>query len=61
MKKILCLTSLLAMCLVSCRNTDLEEVAETGTLKVNLTSLTDYITVETKSDEGGVDYTDFNN
>lgn len=61
MKKILFLTSLLAMCLVSCRNTDLEEVAETGTLKVNLTSLTDYITVETKSDEGGVDYTDFNN
>jgi len=60
MKKILFLTSLLAMSLVSCRNSKIEEISQTGTLQVNLSSLTDYITVETKAD-GGTDYTDFNN
>ena len=58
MKKILILTTLLAM-LVSCKNSKLEIVQETGTLQVSITNLTDYITVETKA-EGAVDYTDLN-
>lgn len=59
MKKILFLTSLLAMTLVSCKNSKLEIVQETGTLQVSIANLTDYITVETKAD-GAVDYTNLN-
>ena len=59
MKKILILTTLLAM-LVSCKNSKLEIVQETGTLQVSMTSITDFITVETKAD-GTVDYADLNN
>lgn len=60
MKKILFLTALSALMLVSCRNSKIEEIAQTGTLQVKLTSLTDFITVESKAD-GAIDYTDFDN
>ena len=59
MKKIL-LTMAFAICLVSCRSHSLEPVQQTGTLSLKIAELTDYITVETKS-EGSVDYTDVNN
>ena len=60
MKKILLLTMAAAICLVSCRNTSLDTVEETGTLSLKIAELTDYITVETKS-ETSIDYTDVNN
>ena len=59
MKKILFLTFAASACLVACnRNVVFETVADTGTLSLNLSEKTEFITVETKA---GTDYTDFNN
>ena len=60
MKKILFLTSLLVLSLASCRNSKLDVPAETGTLEVNMSTVTDFVVVESKSG-GAIDYTDLNN
>lgn len=59
MKKMFILALMSAVCLTSCRHGVEEMPEETGTLKLNVSSLTDFITVETKTDgEGGaIDYT----
>lgn len=59
MKKMFILALMSAVCLTSCRHGMEEIPEETGTLKLNVSSLTDFITVETKTDgEGGaIDYT----
>lgn len=57
MKKILFQTLMFAMCLVSCRQAKIDEPVTTGSLRLDVTSLTEYITVETKADDTAVDFT----
>ena len=59
MKKILFLTSIFAMACVSCKS-KIETPIETGVLEVSMSSITDYIVVESKAGEA-IDYTDLNN
>lgn len=58
MKKILYLTLMVALGLVSCKSTVVEEQSAKGSLSFNITELGDYITVDTRA---GVDYTDLSN
>lgn len=57
MKKILFQTLLFATCFISCRQTEMESPKATGTLALEVSNLTDYITVESKADGQAVDFT----
>lgn len=59
MKKMFILALMSAVCLNSCRQ-GVEMIEETGTLKLNVSSLTDFITVDTKA-EGENEAVDFTN
>lgn len=63
MKKMFFQALAVIICLVSCKpaNTVVEDPVETGSLSLNIVELADYITVNTKADDGIIDYTDVSN
>ena len=54
------MTLALAACMVSCKKQPVNLTTETGTLSLTISDLTEFITVETKS-EGATDYRNFDN
>lgn len=59
MKKIFILALMSAVCMTSCRHGVVEMPEATGSLQLSVSSLTDFITVETKTDgeNGPIDFT----